>query len=636
MPDDNLRPYQGDALRHLTDGFQSRKRLVLSLPTGAGKTRVAAVYCRDRYVNEGRRILWIAHSEELLDQAYDAFEGVGVPQQRLARRYAKHKELGKPGAQVFFINNLVLDGPAGEVDLIVVDEAHHAAAGTYRDWFQTYKAGSTNGPRVLGLTATPYRLHEGEVADLTSFSFSRPKIPIFEAIAFRRSFCELAAEGFVAPFRSVTFETGMRFKMKLNSMRDDFAGTSLDELDTRERNSFIVDRWREREFGKTLIFVGTKDHAKHLANAFGDIGAYAVSGDPRREEAIERFRSGAVKVLVNVAIFKEGVDVPDIRTVFLARPTLSPILFTQMVGRGSRILPDKRFFYLVDIHDQLGEFENYLAGVNDLADRRQELLEVISRRAAATSRIQALRVRPLAQDPGVLLQLLGTNEITFAGWIVFETASAEARPVGALLTSEECEVLERLRWPDGRIHPPAAYKLKPNVKASKALGKCAEALAEGLYGRVSRLAPTDREEVRVLQEQAPIALGLERANVPVVRTFVEVLRDRASAWGIAPSQVGQVNDDFVRSPGTYEAALRLRGEQGSYVVLLNSAALQVLVQAVDAKVRGTLGFADGPRILAAFRAADPNLEASRGGRILEAIQGARRLDEICVVRGTLS
>jgi superfamily II DNA or RNA helicase len=631
MVDDKLRPYQVEALRELDARFQDRRRLLLSLPTGAGKTRVAVVHCRDRFVSQGRRVLWIAHSEELLDQAYTTFLSMGVDESRLARRYARHDELRtRSDAQVFFINNRVQHGPAGELDLIVVDEAHHAAAETYRQWLQTYKAARDDGPRVLGLTATPYRLHEGEVTDLCQFSFSRPKIRIFEEIAYRKSFCELAAEGFVAPFRHITFETGMRFDMKLNSTRDDFAGASLAELDTKERNQFIVDHWRGRpDFGKTLIFVGTQEHAKRLAKLFGEVAGFVVAGDPKRDETLARFRSGAIQVLINVAILKEGVDVPDIRTIFLARPTLSPILFTQMVGRGSRLLQDKRYFHLVDIHDQLGSYEHYLAGVEDLADRRHELIKAIEERGEARDAIDRMSVKRLAQDPGVLLDMLAAKQIDFAGWIVFETAAGEARPVGALLSTDEVGVLEPLRGSDNRVAPAATEALAKSASISKSLAKSVEALREGLYGRVFRLTQSQVVEVKALQAQAPIALGLAPSEIAVVQGFMEVLRERASSWGVPPSIVGQVVDEFVRSPRSYEGVFKLRGEQGNFVVLLNKGALNVCAAAVEQRLRGTLGFADGPRILDDLRLADPSLEA-RGRLVLDAIERAESLDDVCI------
>jgi hypothetical protein len=85
---------------------------------------------------------------------------------------------------------------------------------------------------VLGLTATPYRLERGEMVPLTTFGFSRPRVPIFEKIAYQRSFCDLAAAGYVAPFRHISYDTEMRFRLSLGTTRD-FDGASLEELNKK-------------------------------------------------------------------------------------------------------------------------------------------------------------------------------------------------------------------------------------------------------------------------------------------------------------------------------------------------------------------------------------------------------------------
>lgn len=399
----DLAPFQRDTVEKIRAEHAAGRRTLLCLPTGTGKTRVAVNYAFDDFVAHERPVLWIAHTQELLQQAYETFRSVGVTPDRMARRFGELDELRYVTEPlVSFVSNAGQQGP-GQPDLVIVDEAHHAAGKTYTGWLSLYRTFARDGARLLGLTATPYRLDDGEITHLTSFGFSKPRVPIFESVAYERSFCELVDMERVAPFIPEQIETHLAISPRVKN--GEVSPETLDELNTPRRNRIIVDalRLNRHRWGKTIVFVGRSDHAKALARAFGRDGDYlSTDNAAERHDVLRRFRNGEVPVLVNVRMLGEGLDVPDVQTVIIARPTMSPMLYIQMVGRGARITHSKRFFYLVDVHDQLGEFERYLAGKEDLAERKPWLLDVNARRAqaarAATTSVDA-PVVPQAREP---------------------------------------------------------------------------------------------------------------------------------------------------------------------------------------------------------------------------------------------
>jgi superfamily II DNA or RNA helicase len=610
-----LRPYQNEALQGIEQAHSEHRRTLLSLPTGTGKTFVAATYAKRRFLDSGRKVLWIAHTEELLEQAYNAFLSLGIHSDRAARRYAKHKEFeSKPDAVIWFMSNLVRTGPP-DVDLIVVDEAHHAAAQSYIDWLSLYKTHRPTGPHVLGLTATPYRLHEGEVEHLLNFKFSKPRVPIFESMAYNRSFCELVNQGFLAPFQHSSIQTNQQHKLSL--VNGEFSNETLKQLDNPSRNRLIYDTWKknQQKYGKTIIFVGTQDHARSLAKLFGSDGDYVTSERSHEERAhsVQRFRNGELKVLVNVSVFGEGFDVPDIRTVILARPTASPVRFTQMVGRGSRIKDGKRFFYLLDIHDQLGKYEQYLVKVDDLAGDRPELVEVVRRRAKAAERLQELSEEGLDQSTCVMADLIGLNPDTilrtFKGWVTFQTADGKPSQVGALLTEKDYDQLLLVADDRRRLLPEVVESLRRFPELSESLGKCSRALAEGLIGELHEFVnvmPSDLEEI---QEQALIAYNL---NDPMLKDLVlQYKRDLervASAWGIRESNVASIYESYFRSPLSAAAAIKLHGADGPFLRLVGPVVFGIIRRAIDDNLAGTLKFSDGARVLKAMEDAEPDLE----------------------------
>ena len=383
-----LRSYQLEALSAMKAADAHFHRTLLCLATGGGKTLTAVEHVKRWYLDAGKHVLWIAHSSELLDQAFKTLLQAGIPAEWVCRRYGKYDEVCAKSARVYLVNNLV-KWQAPKANLVVIDEAHHAAAGTYRKWLEQQQRVYRHDPRVLGLTATPFRLHHGEIQSLCDFRLTKQK-SLFQTVVYEKSFCELVAAGYLAPFHHIRFETKMRFTLDMGSTGD-FTDRSLDTLNVAPRNRLIVEQWRRsrKEFGPTLVFVGTKEHARALAACFGEDAQCLLSDHDaeERKRILRAFASGQVPVLVNVRMITEGVDLPNIRTVVLARPTASAVLFTQMVGRGSRLSGGKSYFNLVDIHDQLGEHERYLATTAYLGGcRNPDLVASVARQGGPPTR----------------------------------------------------------------------------------------------------------------------------------------------------------------------------------------------------------------------------------------------------------
>lgn len=344
------RPYQAEALKALTRAFEQHSSAILALPTGSGKTFVAVRWLVEHVLKKGEKVVWIAHRRELLDQARGAFARLSEsldPQPKITW-YASGRGFDPSGDVVLASVASARDIPEIRPAFAVIDEAHHEPASSYQNVLERL------APKLkFGLTATPERLDQKPLN--------------FETIAFQRTLMDLVREGWLARPKPVVPRTRMSFDVALRA--GEVARDSLRLLDTPERNAFITEHWQQNrdQYGKTLVFALNRDHARQLVSSFEQLMPQPrvgiVLGDLKaedRDETIRAFRSGELDVLINVEVFTEGFDCPDVQTVMLTRPTLSATLYLQMVGRGTRIAPGKNSFYLVDFEDQLGEFQNQM------------------------------------------------------------------------------------------------------------------------------------------------------------------------------------------------------------------------------------------------------------------------------------
>jgi len=368
-----LYEHQLDAMQALSR-MNERKEFstILVLPTGAGKTLTAVYWLLKNAVNARKKVLWLAHRHLLLDQAAEAFVSNGYADllpDRLTYRYrivsgmhdrpvhiTGDEDILIAGKDSIIKRLSVLDEWMEDGDIyLVVDEAHHAVARTYRriiDYVRDASKKRGAHVKLLGLTATPYRTDEAEKAALGElfpddilYSIDLDtliKRGILSTPVLRSFETHLPAGG------SVTESAARRIAFSDNlpeDLADAIAGSS-------ERNRLIVKTYLDgrRDYEQTLVFALNIRHAIELNAVFRKHGVrsgYIVSdvrdavtgvtvSREENEKRIEAYRNKELEVLINVNILTEGTDLPQTKTVFLTRPTVSRVLMTQMVGRALR------------------------------------------------------------------------------------------------------------------------------------------------------------------------------------------------------------------------------------------------------------------------------------------------------------
>lgn len=355
-----LRPYQEECLERLLAAYRAgRRRLLVSLPTGTGKTVVFAQF--PRFFRMRRRLLVLAHRGELLEQAREKFLAtdpslsVGIEQ---AGRRAEDAQVVVASVPSLKGRRLAGFDP-DDYYLVVVDEAHHAVAPSYRRIFEHFGVMDPGTSKLLvGFTATPRR---GDRQSLDE---------VFEAIAYRKTLPEMIASAYLATVVGWRVSTAVDLDgVKVRA--GDFVESQLARtVNVTARNDLLVRAYRKlAPTRRCLVFCADVAHAKRVAEAFGEAGipAAAVWGamaKDERRDVLAKFREGAVRVVTNCNVLTEGFDEPLIGAVILARPTKSPLLYAQMVGRGTRLAPGKPDVLVVDVVDN--SRRHALAGLNDL------------------------------------------------------------------------------------------------------------------------------------------------------------------------------------------------------------------------------------------------------------------------------
>lgn len=333
-----LRAYQREAIDSARAAFQAGQRSTLVvLPTGAGKTVIFAEIARLSALRGGRgAVLVLAHRRELIDQARAKIQRA-APDARVDVEQGRHRADRAADVVVASVPTLsrgkrLGTWPRDAFSLIVVDEAHHALAASYRRILDHF-----GRARVLGFTATPDRGDGGSLAE------------VFQSVAYSRSMLDLIRDGHLVPLRARTVHVDAFDLEGVQLVGGDFDGAgiaaALGEPGVIEA---LADLLVEHHEGRaTLVFVAGVDRAHELAEALEARdagGAVAVDGttpDEERAAAFDAFQAGAVRFLVNVGVATEGTDLPRCACVAVARPTMSRPLLVQMVGRGLRLFDGK-------------------------------------------------------------------------------------------------------------------------------------------------------------------------------------------------------------------------------------------------------------------------------------------------------
>lgn len=340
-------PVQIEAMEAL---IQTRKagyqRGLVVLPTGMGKTWLAAF---DASEFGARRVLFVAHREEILTQAAETFlrirpaakVGYYVGRQRdtaVDILCASVQTLGRHAHLERFA--------AAHFDYIVIDEFHHAAASTYRRLLNHFS------PRfLLGLTATPDRTDGSDILSFCDDNLVYSQ-NLFDGIQ-AELLCPFHYYGIFdqeVDYRDIPWRNG-----KFNP--DELSN----KLATHARARHVLGEWRKHAQSRTLAFCVSTRHADFMADRFAQAGIPAVAvyrgSRASRGEAMEGLREGRIKVIFSVDLFNEGVDVPLIDTVMMLRPTESKVLFLQQLGRGLRLAEGKDKLVTLDF---IGNHQSFL------------------------------------------------------------------------------------------------------------------------------------------------------------------------------------------------------------------------------------------------------------------------------------
>lgn len=311
-----LRDYQQECI----DIIESKPSgsYLIQMPTGCGKTATFT------HIPRHGRTLILAHREELVRQParyYDCPVGFEIAAER-----SRGEEVVIASVQSL-VNRLDRFAP-DEFEKIITDEAHHAAASTYRKIYDHFTP-----DKHLGFTATPNRGDKARLDD------------IFSEIIFQRDLRWAIENGFLCDIYCMRVNIGFDLSA-VHTRNGDYAPGELDEAMDGTADA-IAEAYRDHAQGATLIFAVSIHQAEEIAKRIP--GAVVVTGKTKdRADIIRRFSNREIPCIVNVMVFTEGTDIPLVETVIIARPTQSESLYSQMVGRGLRLHPDKERLILID------------------------------------------------------------------------------------------------------------------------------------------------------------------------------------------------------------------------------------------------------------------------------------------------
>lgn len=295
----------------------------------------------------GGRTPFLAHTQELVNQATETFRNLW-PSVTVGRYMESMKQ---PNAHVVCgsVQSVALHLESfrdDAFDYLIVDEAHHAAADTYQKVLSYFKPAFT-----LGLTATPERTDDNKVI-LDIFKNTAHKLDIQTAVEI----------GELVPIRCIRIHTNIDLtKVRFNSVQ-----YNIRDLESKiyvpERNRLIVDTWLQYVRDKrTVVFCASVKHAEQIAGLFWEAGVRAVSvsggmKQSERKEFQDKFVSREIQVLCACDLLNEGWDCPEIEVLFMARPTMSKVLYTQQLGRGMRLYEGKESLMVFDFVDNASQY----------------------------------------------------------------------------------------------------------------------------------------------------------------------------------------------------------------------------------------------------------------------------------------
>lgn len=575
-----LRPYQKAALDAIVSAHQGgQNRLLVKKPTGTGKTVMFAAMPRwpalvawlDQFPAGERKMLVVAHREELLDQAAAKIMAqnpnarVSVEQ---ADRYASpHSDIVIASIQTLSatkFKRLKRLMHRHTFRLVIVDEAHHAAAATYRtalallgflpesdasdddnveaatyDDVAVMSAALAGWDQVaakdrllVGVTATPNR------SDAIGLGC------VFQSLAYSYDLKQAIADGWLVPIVPWVIETDVSLDaVKVN--RGEFNQRELaDTVNTKARNNLAVAGWHEYAYNlPTLAFTVDVAHAHTMAKTFTDAGvrAMALSGETPKEDRrimLRQYLAGQITVITNCMVLTEGTDLPLTGCILHGKPTKSATLYEQMTGRGLRIHPGKKECIVIDIVD--------------VARRHSLQAAPVLYGLPPTLSSQGKDLRDMAAAWDELAEKCPGIDITGAGMLTLEQLQARAQTFdvwtvpameeyGQGLTMKWLRVEDsvfKLSYPWGAPGTTETIVVEPDL-----IGKYQVSVSQRISSRVGERKTALHTTPKVIAAgvtTAREALRMAESFVASDRRTVVKLRDNSAPWRLRPASQKQI------------------------------------------------------------------------------------------------
>lgn len=347
-----LRSYQQDCIQKCLVAFaEGKRRIAVSLATGGGKTVIFShLIGHVESLHQGQKVLVLAHRKELVLQAQATvqrtYPDLKVDVEMGTMKAAEDADITIASVQSIARPNRLKRFDPSDYKMIIIDEAHHAAARTYLKILEHFNAmSSTTSTYVVGFSATLDRL------DGLALSSA------MDHVVYERGLVEMIENKHLSDVKIVNVNISIDYK-KIKKNSNDFEIRSLSEaVNVRETNDLVCNAWRYQSqthsTKSTLAFCVDIDHVKSLSKAFRDRGIHseyltAQTSSINRANILKDFKEGKFPVLINCGILTEGTDIPNIDCVLLVRPTRSHSLLLQMIGRGLRLHANKDYCTIID------------------------------------------------------------------------------------------------------------------------------------------------------------------------------------------------------------------------------------------------------------------------------------------------
>lgn len=346
--DTTLRDYQIENKRKVYEAWQSCRSVMLQMPTGTGKTRLFVSIARDIFdyghsIKKQFKVLILAHRKELIQQISEHLgEKYRLAHGLIMSQNIEQRQFSMQVGSVPTLNRRLERWEDKNFDVIIIDEAHHVKAKSYKKIIDLFP-----NAKILGVTATPYRLNHAGFR------------PEFDQLIVSPSVAEFIKKGYLCEFDYYSIRPNSELQKEIDRMKLDFEGDykeseMMDVMDRDFVRADILDAFlRYAKDKKGIIYTISRAHNEHLAAKFQEAGIVSAAIDSetpkeKRDELVNKFRRGEIQVLFNVNIFSEGFDCPDVEVIQLARPTKSLSMYLQQVGRGLRPAKGKEKLIILD------------------------------------------------------------------------------------------------------------------------------------------------------------------------------------------------------------------------------------------------------------------------------------------------